>query len=438
MFKSLPEYFREHNLSADVRTLMLLRKCMDKGLVNTLGDLFQVLKGLVTTSPREFGPFTTAFYAYFLDVEIKQGEQLESAILRSQTFKDWLKEKGDAFTKEEREDLPGRIDQFINEVHVTSYDIVNMLKGEDILNKDDPSMADDDEQEGEARNHLDQMADYSNIPLDELLKRMEEVAKQQKRRHQGGSHWIGQGGTSPYGNGGAAKDGIRVGGAGGGKMARKVIGDKNFYPVDRKVVLQDGNIDVALAALKGIQEESTELILDIPQTVKTGVKNGGLFLPELKEKKEQKIQIILLIDNGGWSMTPYVRSVTKLFAKMKRRFAHDLQTYYFHNTIYDRVWSDDRRTKTVLLDKVLQHHKNYNLIVIGDADMAPYELDRRSRNFWKILEQRFQRSVWLNPMDERYWPGSITCSVLKQIIPMFSLSPEGIEKAVQHLNRKKK
>ena len=49
------------------------------------------------------------------------------------------------------------------------------------------------------------------------MQRMEEVMKQQQSKHSGGSHWVGTGGISPYGHGGAAKDGIRVGGSGGGK-----------------------------------------------------------------------------------------------------------------------------------------------------------------------------------------------------------------------------
>ena len=73
MFESLPQAFRKHQVSADVRTLLLLRKSMEKGLVNTLGDLFLVLKGLLTRDPRDFGPFTTAFYDYFLEIEIKKG-----------------------------------------------------------------------------------------------------------------------------------------------------------------------------------------------------------------------------------------------------------------------------------------------------------------------------------------------------------------------------
>ena len=273
--------------------------------------------------------------------------------------------------------------------------------------------------------------------MEELLERMRQVAQQQMRRHAGGSHWVGQGGNSPYGNQGAAPGGIRVGGSGGGKMARKVIGDRNFYPVDRKLRLQDNNMDVALSYLKGIEDETAQQHLDIPETIKEGVKEGGLFLPIQKEKIEQKVQVILMIDNGGWSMSPYIKSVTKLFSKMKRRFAHDLKTYYYHNTIYGGAFKDDRRTEFISLDRILNHHKNYSLFVIGDADMAPYELGDESIADWTVLNERFPRSAWLNPMEERFWAGSFTVNIIRNIIPMFPLSPHGIERAVLHMNQKR-
>ena len=141
---------------------------------------------------------------------------------------------------------------------------------------------------------------------------MREVAKHQKTQHEGGDYWIGSGGVSPYGNGGAAAGGIRVGGAGGGKMARAAINNRDFYPVDAKAPLKDDNIDAALAALKGIEEGSSDIILDVPVTIKEGLKQGGIFLPIEKEKRQQRIQVILMIDNGGWSMSPYIRTVQKL------------------------------------------------------------------------------------------------------------------------------
>ena len=142
MFQSLPQHFREYKLNAYVRTLMLLRRSMEKGLVNTLGDLYLVLKGLVTNSPKDYGPFTTAFYKYFLAIEIKPGEGLDSAILRSEIFKNWKEKKLLDLRQEEAPDMRELIDQFLNEVHISTYDIKKLLSGEDILNKDNPDQAD--------------------------------------------------------------------------------------------------------------------------------------------------------------------------------------------------------------------------------------------------------------------------------------------------------
>ncbi|MEO1518263.1 MAG: hypothetical protein AAFV95_24800 [Bacteroidota bacterium] len=438
MFPSLPQYLRQHHLSADVRTLMLLRKSMEKGLVHTLGDLYVVLKGIVTRNPQDFGPFTTAFYDYFLAIQIRPGESLENAILRSETFAKWRQDFLKDLPEEEKPNVRELIDQFLNEVHFSSYDIQQMLSGEDVLRQDDPDRPDTPANGPEqVPDRLREGVDYSQLSLDELLERMRRVAEQQRRAHKGGRHWIGQGGSSPYGNQGAARGGIRVGGAGGGKMARKVIGDPNYYPVDLSQQLQDDNIDVALAYLKGIEQESAQWQLDVPQTIKQGVKRGGLFLPHLREKIDKKVQVLLLIDNGGWSMTGYIRNVTKLFSKMERRFAHDLKTYFYHNTIYGGAYSDSRRTKFEPMSKILSHDKNYSIFIIGDADMAPYELDESSLDNWRALQEHFPRCVWLNPMSTRYWKGSFTVNMLRKIFPMHPLSPEGIEKAVWEMNRKR-
>ena len=209
MFESLPDTFRKHGLNADVRTLMLLRTCMEKELARTLGDMFFVLKGLVTTSPKEYGPFTKAFYEYFLSIDIKSGEQLDLAVIRSATFQNWKDKKWDYEDEAELPDVREQVDMFLNEVHTTSYDIQKFLSGEDILKDDDPTMKDEDSNEVDPMpDKIDRMADYRDVPLEELLRRMEEEAKQQKRNHRGGQHWIGQGGVSPFGNQGAAAGGV--------------------------------------------------------------------------------------------------------------------------------------------------------------------------------------------------------------------------------------
>jgi uncharacterized protein with von Willebrand factor type A (vWA) domain len=438
MFESLPHTFRNHNLSADVRTLLLLRKAMDKNLVKTLGDMYLVLRSFIANSPKDFGPFATAFYEYFLDIDIKKGETLNSAILRSETFKEWREGYEETIDFDKNEDISKLIDQFLDEVHLTTFDIEKMVSGEDILNNDDPDRLDTATQDDEDATRTNKMGDYSDISLEELRKRMERVAAQQKRKHRGGNHWIGQGGYSPYGNGGAAKGGIRVGGAGGGKMARAIIGDPNFYPADAKALLSDNNIDAALATLKGIEDETSEMLLDIPNTISEGVKMGGLFLPIQKEKTQQKIQVMLLIDNGGYSMSPYIRTVQKLFSKMKTRFAHDLKSYYFHNTIYGGVYEDAARRNLVPIDKILQNQDNYSIFIIGDADMAPYELNRSSITNWQAIGNRFPRTAWLNPLPERFWATSDTVPAFRSIFEMHPLTPDGIEKSVAFMNRKRK
>lgn len=437
MLNSLPEKFRSHGLKADIRTLLLLRKAMQKGLIKTLGDLHNVLKGVIVKEPADIGPFTKAYYEYFLHVPIQPGQTLEDAILRSETFSKWktqfLDDADRDFSDEEL------VNTFLDQVHLTTYDIKEVISGREIWDKDNPDLEDKDVPEhdgGVPERVLNKMADYSDLSLDELLERMERVRQQQNSPHGGGSHWIGTGGISPYGHGGAAKNGIRAGGQGGGKLARKVMGDRNYFPVDRDALLNDNNVDAALASIKGVIEESAIERLDVSKTIQSGLKRGGLFIPELSSEKHENLQVIVLIDNGGYSMAPYVRSVQQLFRKMKTRFAHDLEVYYFHNTIYDRIYTDEQRTKFVPLKKLLMHNKSYRVFFIGDAAMAPYELTMTSINAIKSIVEKYKKCVWLNPEPLKFWPFTYTIQVMKELVPMFPLSPAGIERAVRAMNAK--
>ncbi len=438
MFSTLPQKFREYDLPADVRTLLLLQKAMDRGLVRTLGDMFGVLKGIVVKDPEMMGPFTRAYYDYFLNIDIQNGDKLSDAVARSETFRQWRDDNLDRFGDEiDTDDL---VNKFLDDVHLTTYDIKEVIDGRQIWDDDDGNKEDQDGEESSdaiEKRHLDKMADYSDLTLEELLERMKEVMDQQKSRHSGGSHWVGTGGTSPYGHGGAAKDGIRVGGTGGGKMARKVLNDRKFFPVDLDSILNDNNVDAALAALKGIVEETAHDRLDIPETINQGLKRGGLFLPEMKSITDEKLQVLLLIDNGGYSMDPHIRPVRALFKKMKTRFAHDLETYYFHNTIYDYIYEDAHRSKYIPIEKLLKKNPDYRVFIIGDASMAAYELNRTSRETYNAMKEHFKKIVWLNPEPKRYWHHTFSIQVIKAMVDMYELTPRGIEEAVQSMNRKK-
>lgn len=439
MLGSLPFAFRKHGLQADIRTLLVLRKAMQLGLVKTLGDLHNVLKGVIIKSAEDEGPFTKAYYEYFLHIPIAPGQTLEDAVLRSETFKKWktsFLDEADKDVEYTDEDL---VNTFLDQVHLTTYDIKEVINGKEIWDQDNPDLEDDGDiqsNDDPQERVLDKMADYSDLSLEELLERMEQVRKQQNSNHGGGSHWIGTSGISPYGHGGAAKNGIRVGGQGGGRMARKVMGDKHYFPIDRDAILSDNNIDAALASIKGVIEESAVERLDVPKTIKSGLKRGGLFIPELTSEKSEDLKIIVFIDNGGYSMAPYIRTVQQLFRKMKTRFVHDLEVYYFHNTIYDRVWVDERRRTYISVEKLLLHEKSYRVFFIGDAAMAPYELSDQSIKSIQSITKKFSKVVWLNPEPLRYWPGTYTIQVLKELVPMYPLTPSGIERAVREMNSK--
>ena len=437
MFAKLPEAFKKFDLAVDVRALLLLQRAMDKGLVRTIGDLFNVLRTFIIKDPEHMGPYTKAFYAYFLDINIRPNDRLNDAILRSQTFEQW---KETNFGRMEDDITPDEwVNRFLDQVHLTHYDIKEVLDGRELWDKDRGDLEDNPEENNEETPNrpLDRMADYSDLTLEELMQRMEEVKEQQKGEHSGGSHWIGTGGISPYGHGGAAKDGIRVGGLGGGKMARKVLGDSNFFPVDLEAILNDNNIDAALASLKGIIEETAQETLDVKETIEKGLERGGLFIPEIKNDTIDKLQVLLIIDNGGYSMHPYIKSVQTLFRKMKTRFAHDLETYYFHNTVYRQVFSDSQRRKSLPIERLLSKDPNYHVFFIGDAAMAPYELDRASLNTYSEIKEHFKKVAWLNPEPVRYWNGTLSTQIIKELLPMYPLTPKGIEQAVLEMNRKK-
>ena len=70
MFTTLPERFNAYHLKVDVRTLLLLQKAIDRGLVKTIGDLYSVLRTFIVKSPELMGPYTRAFYDYFLSIDI--------------------------------------------------------------------------------------------------------------------------------------------------------------------------------------------------------------------------------------------------------------------------------------------------------------------------------------------------------------------------------
>lgn len=78
----------------------------------------------------------------------------------------------------------------------------------------------------------EQIANAPKMDWDELMETLKKRLEEQKERHQGGSKWIGTGGTSPFGHGGQNPRGIRIGGKGGNKSAVKVWDQRAYRDYD--------------------------------------------------------------------------------------------------------------------------------------------------------------------------------------------------------------
>ena len=452
MFTSFPQTLKEFGLQADVRTIGELYECMGRGLVSNLGDLFDVGRILIVKGKRDLAPYNLAFFEYFLGIDTEHASTLEEAVLKSTAFATWLETYLDQQGKTKWDfDESQLVEKFLDEVLESSSaaEIARRIAGEDIFADDDPDMEDPGGGgDGGDSPYKDAWADYRNIDINEIMSRMERVARQQKEAHSGGAHWIGTGGVSPYGHGGRGAGGVRVGGAGKGKSARKVLGDPEYYPVKLDKVLTDDTIDVTLAALKNITESTVDFELDIEKTIDEGVKKGAIFVPYLRPVSDDKLQVLLLIDNGGYSMRPYAKVVSTLFLKMKRRFTHDLKIYFFHNAIYDRVYTDEMRRDPVPLSKILKLDPVHKVFIVGDADMAPHELLARygsiepreecespSIELLKRITTHFPRTVWLNPIPQRSWL-TTTAEYVMRVMKMYPMTPHGIAEAVEFMTRK--
>jgi len=152
------------------------------------------------------------------------------------------------------------------------------------------------------------------------------------------------------------------------------------------------------------------------------------------------------MDVGG-SMDPHAHLVERLFTAASRigRFAR-FRHYYFHNCVYDQVYEDAEFLKPLpVADLVAESSRDERLVVVGDALMHPAELlstggalyyyrDNRSPGIQSLrrLADWFRRTAWLNPEPERFWPRS-TAEVIASVFPMWTLTLDGLDRAVRHL-----
>jgi uncharacterized protein len=286
---------------------------------------------------------------------------------------------------------------------------------------------------------------------EKLIETLRRRLAEQKARHQGGSNWIGTAGTSPFGADGYNPEGVRIGQQEGRhRSAVKVWDRRDFRNLDDTAELGTRNIKLALRRLRQFAREGAADELDLDGTVKSTAHNAGWLDLRLVPERHNAIKLLLFLDVGG-SMEDHVRVCEELFSAARAEFKH-LVHFYFHNCVYDWVWRDSRRRhveQVPLVELIRTYDKNYKLVLVGDASMSPYEIDRpggsverwndEAGEIWlSRLFDAYPHAVWLNPVPEKYWSGTASIGMIRRIAEdrMFPLTLDGIDRAMRRLKRR--
>jgi uncharacterized protein with von Willebrand factor type A (vWA) domain len=285
--------------------------------------------------------------------------------------------------------------------------------------------------------------------LEALIKRFQEIYAAQNERHQGGNTWIGTGGTSPFGAFGYNPEGIRIGqGFSRHKRAVKVWEERAFANLRDDVELETRQLKLALKRLRRLTRSGMDTELHLEQTIKKTSENAGFLDLQFRRVQENSVNILLLLDVGG-SMDEHIERCSQLFSAARYEFKN-LKTYYFHNCIYERLWTDNVRRHqefTPTLEVLNRFNKDYKVIFVGDAAMSPYEItmrhgsvehynDEAGITWLERFQKQFPNMVWLNPIPANEWEFTYSIRLIKEFMKdkMFPLTLRGLEEAVSALS----
>jgi len=286
--------------------------------------------------------------------------------------------------------------------------------------------------------------------LDKLMEEFKKRMEEQKKRHQGGNKWIGTGGTSPFGAYGYNPEGIRIGQDGGrNQKAAKVWDKRNYRDLDDSIEIGTRNLKLALRRLRKFARTGSDEELDLDDTIASTARNAGLLDIKMVPERHNSVKVLLFFDVGG-SMDPHVRVCEELFSAARSEFKH-LKYYYFHNFLYESVWtkSHRRHSETTSTYEILNKYaKDYKVIFVGDATMAPYEIthiggsiehynEEAGASWLKRIEEQFEHMVWINPTPKDYWEHSYSIEIVKELVEnrMFPLTVKGLEEAMTLLTK---
>ncbi len=392
MFTNFFYLLRQVGIPVSPTSFLRLQKALSMGLITSIDDFYTAARSILVKSERYFDLYDQVFAHHFEGAELKEPDEFELSEVARDMLEQWLR---------------------------------------------DP--------EGLAEALGVDEASLRNLTPEELLQYFLDRLREQTEAHHGGDRWIGTRGTSPVGHSGYHPGGMRVGGISRNKSAVKVAMDRRYRDYSQEGPLTQAHMGEALKRLRNMIPSGPKDVVNIDETIYQTMKNAGEIEIVFDRRLKDRLKVVLAIDNGGWSMDPYVEVVQTLFNYSRAQFK-ELKTLFFHNSIYDNLWEDPARFKKPFrVDDLARLDSETRFIIVGDASMAPYELMatdgsihieertlRSSHERLQFIADTF-RSVWLNPKMAEEWPYTRTINLIREIFPMFELSIDGLEKAVTYL-----
>lgn len=396
MFVAFFYLLRDLGIPVTPTAFLRLHKALSMGLITSVEEFYTGARSILVKSERYFDLYDQAFAHHFKGVELTPPDEVELGELARSLLQEWLK---------------------------------------------------DPEGLGEALGMDPE--EIQKLTPEELIRYFLDRLKEQTEAHHGGNRWIGTRGTSPVGHSGYHPEGMRVGGVSRSKSAVKVAMDRRYRDYSQEGPLTQAQMGEALKRLRHMVAEGPKDQVNIEETIYQTTRNGGEIDIIFDRSLRDRLKVILAIDNGGWSMDPYVEVVQTLFNYARAQFK-DLRTFYFHNTIYDTLWEDPpRMRKPFRVEELVRLDPETRFIAVGDASMAPYELmatdgsihieersGRPSYERLRFIAKTFRHAVWLNPRRMEEWPYTRTIGIIQEIFPMFELTLDGLEQAVAYLMRR--
>jgi len=285
---------------------------------------------------------------------------------------------------------------------------------------------------------------------DKLMETLKQRLEEQKGRHQGGSKWIGTAGTSPFGAYGYNPEGVRIGQEGSrNRSAVKVWDQREYRDYDTNRELGVRNIKMALRRLRRFARDGAPEVLDLDGTIRSTARNAGWLDIKMVPVPHNAVKVLLFLDVGG-SMDDHIKGVEELFSAARSEFKN-LEHFYFHNCVYEKVWKDNRRRHDRIntVEVLRKYGHDYKLIFVGDASMSPYELehdggsvehwnDEAGRVWLERLLRAWPHAAWLNPIPEDQWGWTTSIQNVGRIMDgrMYPVTVSGLERAMKGLGSK--